>query len=141
MMKKLFVKDILYRSFSVRLSVYIIFVSAVVFLLVCGLSLYFAHQQVQKEAKNHAEAALENALLQIDSELRAVEVATKNAAYLFQTKIDISDSLYFLPSHYFAQLLNQFLNLHRHSPESLQCHNTQILMLLILIKIQKQYIA
>ena len=84
------------RSFSARISIWVTIGSALIFLAAFGLCLHFARQQVKEEALRSAQSALENALLQIDGELSAVETAVQNTARFVPDFLGRPEELYTL---------------------------------------------
>ena len=85
---------IIKRSFSLRLSCYILLVTSTIFLLVFGIYFSLARRSVREEAVEQAQVKLENTILQIDKVLEAVEIAVKNMSWLIADKLENADYMY-----------------------------------------------
>lgn len=82
------------RSFSTRISLYILLITGAVFSVAFVIFYHSARRQVQVEAERNATASLENTILRIDDVLHSVEVAVTNNAWQIQRYIDRPDSMY-----------------------------------------------
>ena len=88
--------QIIKKSFSLRLSLYILFVTSTIFLLAFWIYFGQARRSVSEEAVERAQVKLENTILQIDKVLEAVEIAVKNMSWLVVDKLDYPDYMYAL---------------------------------------------
>ena len=88
--------QIIRKSFSLRLSLYILFVTSTIFLLAFWIYFGQARRSVSEEAVERAQVKLENTILQIDKVLEAVEIAVKNMSWLVADKLDYPDYMYAL---------------------------------------------
>ena len=88
--------QIIRKSFSLRLSLYILFVTSTIFLLAFWVYFGQARRSVSEEAVERAQVKLENTILQIDKVLEAVEIAVKNMSWLVADKLDYPDYMYAL---------------------------------------------
>ena len=88
--------QIIRKSFSLRLSLYILFVTSTIFLLAFWIYFGHARRSVSEEAVERAQVKLENTILQIDKVLEAVEIAVKNMSWLVADKLDYPDYMYAL---------------------------------------------
>ena len=86
--------EIIKKSFSLRLSCYILLVTSTIFLLVFGIYFSQARRSVREEAVEQAQVKLENTILQIDKVLEAVEIAVKNMSWLIADKLENADYMY-----------------------------------------------
>ena len=75
-MKKM--KKMIYRSFSLRMSLSILLVAGSVFIVAFLSYFHQARQAVSDEAVAQAKAKLDNTIVQIDKVLNSVEVALEN---------------------------------------------------------------
>ena len=82
------------NSFSARLRVYIVGVTALLFIVAFYVFFQFSYGFIRDEAVHRAEALLDNTILQINGVLDAVETATGNSAWEIETNLDKPDSLY-----------------------------------------------
>lgn len=82
------------KSFSLRMSLYILFVASSVFLLVFWSYFRQARHSVSEEAVEQAQVKLENTILQINQVLGSVEVAVKNLSWLVADNLDTPDYMY-----------------------------------------------
>lgn len=82
------------KSFSLRMSLYILFAASSVFLLVFWNYFRQARHSVSEEAVEQAQVKLENTILQIDQVLGSVEVAVKNLSWLVANNLDNPDYMY-----------------------------------------------
>ena len=88
--------QIIRKSFSLRLSLYILFVTSTIFLLAFWIYFGQARRSVSEEAVERAQVKLENTILQIDKVLEVVEIAVKNMSWLVADKLDYPDYMYAL---------------------------------------------
>lgn len=82
------------RSFSTRISIYILLVTGAI---LCATFLVFyrsARKQVQIEAETRASVSLDNTVLRIDEVLHSVEVALTNNAWQVDRYIHCPDSMF-----------------------------------------------
>ncbi|MBQ3153050.1 MAG: SpoIIE family protein phosphatase [Bacteroidaceae bacterium] len=93
-MKKL--KYFILKSFSLRLTLYILLTAATIFVITLLLSYYSAYSHVHSEAQEKAEVTLDNTILQIDNVLNSVETAVHNIAWLVPTALDNPEYMYSL---------------------------------------------
>ena len=84
------------KSFSLRMSLYILLVASTIFLLVFWSYFSQARRSVSEEAVEQAQVKLENTVLQIDKVLGSVETAVKNLSWLVEDKLDYPDYMYAL---------------------------------------------
>ena len=82
------------RSFSTRVSVYILLISGAVFCIAFLVFYNSARRQVQIEAERRAMVSLDNTVLRIDEVLHSVEVALANNAWQVMDNIHRPDSMY-----------------------------------------------
>ena len=93
-MKKL--KQMIERSFSLRMSLYILVMAASVFILAFWGYFQQARSSVREEAMEQAQVKLDNTILQIDKVLGSVETAVQNLSWLVTDKLDYPDYMYAL---------------------------------------------
>ena len=91
-MKRL--KQMIERSFSLRMSLYILMVSGSVFVFAFWGYFQQARQSVSSEAVEQAQVKLNNAILQIDNVLNSVETAVENLSWLIPEKLELPDYMY-----------------------------------------------
>ena len=91
-MKRL--KQMIERSFSLRMSLYILMVSGSVFIFAFWGYFQQARQSVSDEAVEQAQVKLNNAILQIDNVLNSVETAVENLSWLIPEKLEHPDYMY-----------------------------------------------
>lgn len=84
------------KSFSLRMSLYILLVASIVFLLAFWIYFRQARHSVSEEAVEQAQVKLENTILQIDKVLGSVEIAVKNMSWLVADKLGTPDYMYTL---------------------------------------------
>ena len=84
------------KSFSLRLSLYILLVTSTIFLLAFWIYFGQARRSVREEAVERAQVKLDNTILQIDKVLGEVEIAVKNMSWLVADKLDYPDYMYAL---------------------------------------------
>ena len=87
---------IIKKSFSLRLSLYILLVTSTIFLLTFWIYFGQARRSVSEEAVERAQVKLDNTILQIDKVLGEVEIAVKNMSWLVADKLDYPDYMYAL---------------------------------------------
>lgn len=93
------IKDLRNRilgSFSLRLSLYILSVAALVFIAVFAVTFHSARRNVKNEAMELARSELENTVIQIDNVLSSVETAINNLSWLVMENLDDPDYMYTL---------------------------------------------
>lgn len=93
------IKDLRNRilgSFSLRLSLYILSVAALVFIAVFAVTFLSARRNVKNEAMELARSELENTVIQIDNVLSSVETAINNLSWLVMENLDDPDYMYTL---------------------------------------------
>lgn len=93
------IKDLRNRilgSFSLRLSLYILSVAALVFIAVFAVTFLSARRNVKNEAMELARSELENTVIQIDNVLSSVETAINNLSWLVMENLDNPDYMYTL---------------------------------------------
>ena len=93
------IKDLRNRipgSFSLRLSLYILSVAAVVFIAVFAVTFHSARKNVKREAMERAQSGLENTVIQINNVLSSVETAINNLSWLVMENLDDPDYMYTL---------------------------------------------
>ncbi len=93
------IKDLRNRilgSFSLRLSLYILSVAALVFIAVFAVTFHSARRNVKNEAMERARSELENTVIQIDNVLSSVETAINNLSWLVMENLDNPDYMYTL---------------------------------------------
>ena len=88
------VKQMIERSFSLRMSLYILLVAGSVFILAFWSYFQQARQTVSEEAVAQAQVKLDNTILQIDKVLNSVEVALENLSWIVADKLDQPDYMY-----------------------------------------------
>ncbi len=91
-MKRL--KQMIERSFSLRMSLYILMVAGSVFIFAFWGYFQQARQSVSDEAVEQAQVKLNNAILQIDNVLNSVETAVENLSWLIPEKLEHPDYMY-----------------------------------------------
>ena len=91
-MKKM--KKMIYRSFSLRMSLSILLVAGSVFIVAFLSYFHQARQAVSDEAVAQAKAKLDNTIVQIDKVLNSVEVALENLRWIVADKLDQPDYMY-----------------------------------------------
>ena len=89
-------KYFILKSFSLRLTLYILLTAATIFVITLLLSYYSAYSHVHSEAQEKAEVTLDNTILQIDNVLNSVETAVHNIAWLVPTALDNPEYMYSL---------------------------------------------
>ena len=88
--------QVIKKSFSLRLSLYILLVTSTIFLLAFWIYFGQARSSVREEAVERAQVKLDNTILQIDKVLGEVEIAVKNMSWLVADKLDYPDYMYAL---------------------------------------------
>ena len=91
-MKKII--DYIRRKLSVRVSLWVVFFAAVIFIAALGLLFYQAREAVRQEAFNRATQILDKTSLRVDSILNRVEVASTMTKWLVERHPDKSDSMF-----------------------------------------------
>lgn len=92
-MKKSFRLNITH-SFSARLSLSIVLITALIFSVSFVVFFSFAKQLVEKEAMEHADKTLNNTILQIEHILSSVELVVDNAEWEIYENLDHPDAMY-----------------------------------------------
>ena len=92
-------KHIISKSFSFRMSLYILLAASSVFLLAFWSYFRQARDSVSEEAVEQAQVKLDNTILQIDQVLESVEIAVKNLSWLVSDKLNTPDYMYTLTKH------------------------------------------
>lgn len=82
-----------WKTLSVRLSLWMVTFAALLFVTVLWIMLWFARQAVQQEAMEKARATLDSAALTIDNELAKVETATRNMLLTVTNEIGDPDRM------------------------------------------------
>ncbi len=93
-MKKIFEK--IMHSFSLRLSIYILSVAAVVFVFAFAVNIKSARNHVKEESLERAKTTLENTVLQIDNVMTSVETAVHNLSWLVLENLHQPEYMYTL---------------------------------------------
>jgi sigma-B regulation protein RsbU (phosphoserine phosphatase) len=83
-----------YKSFSFRLTVVILIVTAVLFLVSLFTIGRYARQNARTESIQRAELSLNNTILRINSVLQSVEIATHNLAWVISNNVDNPEYMY-----------------------------------------------
>ena len=91
-MKKLI--QMILKSFSLRMSLYILASASTVFLLAFWIYFREARQSVSEEAIERAQVRLDNTILEIDQVLGSVKTAVKNMSWLVAKNLDTPDYMY-----------------------------------------------
>ena len=82
------------RKLSVRVSLWVVFFAAVIFIAALGLLFYQAREAVRQEAFSRATQILDKTSLRVDSILNRVEVASNMTKWLVQRHPDRADSMF-----------------------------------------------
>ena len=82
------------QSLSTRLSLWIVFFAAFIFLVAIGFMFIQSVKAVRQEAINHATQILENTAERVNTILTKVEVATNNTDWLVARHLDAPDSMF-----------------------------------------------
>lgn len=88
--------DKIMGSFSLRLSLYIVSVAAIIFIVAFATNFISARGHVKEEAMERAQSELENTVLQIDNVLGSVETAINNLSWLVMENLGNPDYMYTL---------------------------------------------
>ena len=88
------VKHVIDRSFSLRMSLYILMVAGSVFIFAFGSYFQQARQSVCEEAVEQAQVKLNNTILQIDKVLSSVETALENLSWMVPGKLEQPEYMY-----------------------------------------------
>ena len=83
-----------YKSFSFRLTVVILILTAVLFLVSLFTIGRYARQNARTESIQRAELSLNNTILRINSVLQSVEIATHNLAWVISNNVDNPEYMY-----------------------------------------------
>ena len=82
------------KSFSKRLSIYVITITAILLLGVIALVSYFTSKIMYKESKQTAENELKSIIADINGMLSSVEASVNNIAWLVDDKLNTPDAMY-----------------------------------------------
>jgi sigma-B regulation protein RsbU (phosphoserine phosphatase) len=82
------------RKLSVRVSLWVVFFAAVIFIAALGFLFYQAREAVSQEAVNSATQILDKTSLRVDSILNRVEVASNMIKWLAERHPDKADSMF-----------------------------------------------
>ena len=82
------------RSLSTRLSLWIVFFAAIIFMFVMGFMFTESSGAIRREATNRATQVLDNTVQRITNILTKVEVATNNTDWLPARHLDAPDSMF-----------------------------------------------
>ena len=82
------------KSFSKRLTFWVLLTTGIIFALICIVLYFFMRNGLSKEAKQRAEGVLENTTLRINHVLNSVEVAVGNTVPLIYEHLDDPDKMY-----------------------------------------------
>ena len=82
------------RKLSVRVSLWVVFFAAIIFIAALGFLFYQARETVRQEAISRATQILDKTSLRVDSILNRVEVATTMTKWLVERHPDKSDSMF-----------------------------------------------
>ena len=85
--------DSIRRSFSAKLSIWVVIFAALVFLITQAYTSLEARRSVQMEAVKGANQVLENAVLRLNNILEDVELAADNLEWLVYRHLDSQDTL------------------------------------------------
>lgn len=86
-------------SFSARLSLYITFITALIFIAAFMVFFSYSRSLVKQEALRNAESVLSSTNMRIDNVLRSVETAMDNLSWFVEQNISSPDSMYSLTRH------------------------------------------
>ena len=81
-------------SLSNRLSLWIVFFAAIIFLIALGFVFSQSRKAIRQEAINHATQILDNTAERVNTILTKVEVATNNTDWLALRHLDAPDSMF-----------------------------------------------
>jgi sigma-B regulation protein RsbU (phosphoserine phosphatase) len=82
------------RKLSIRVSLWVVFFAAVIFIAALGFLFYQAREAVRQEAVSRATQILDKTSLRVDSILNRVEVASDMTKWLIQRHPDKADSMF-----------------------------------------------
>ena len=82
------------RKLSVRVSLWVVFFAAVIFIIALGFLFYQAREAVRQEAVSRAMQILDKTSLRVESILNRVEVASNMTKWLVERHPDKADSMY-----------------------------------------------
>ena len=82
------------RKLSVRVSLWVVFFAAIIFIAALGFLFYQARETVRQEAVSRATQILDKTSLRVDSILNRVEVASTMTKWLVERHPDKSDSMF-----------------------------------------------
>ena len=85
---------IINRSLSTRLSLWIVFFAAIIFVFAVGFMFTESRSAIQQEATNRAMQVLDNTVQRVNNILTKVEVATSNIDWLPARHLDAPDSMF-----------------------------------------------
>ena len=88
------VKHVIERSFSLRMSLYILMVAGSVFIFAFWSYFQQARQSVSEDAVEQAQVKLNNTILQIDKVLNSVETALENLSWMVPGKLEDPEYMY-----------------------------------------------
>ena len=97
------------RKLSVRVSLWVVFFAAIIFIAALGFLFYQARETVRQEAVSRATQILDKTSLRVDSILNRVEVASTMTKWLVERHPDKSDSM-FVYSHSMLENNPDFYN-------------------------------
>ena len=81
------------KTLSVRLSLWMVAIAALLFVAVLWTMLWFARKTIEAEAAEKAQEALKSVTLTIDNELSKVEVAARNMQAVIARHLDTPDAM------------------------------------------------
>ena len=82
------------RKLSVRVSLWVVFFAAIIFIAALGFLFYQARETVRQEAVSRATQILDKTSLRVDSILNRVEVASNMVKWLAERHPDKADSMF-----------------------------------------------
>lgn len=86
-------------SFSLRLSLYILLVTAAIFIAALLVTYHSAHKRMQSEVVEHAQIALDNTTLQISTILQEVETALETTSAMIGEEGCDAEAAYAITEH------------------------------------------
>lgn len=84
------------NSFSVRLSLNLLFFTSILFVLVIAIAAISSHTLISKEATSSASYMLKSTIKDIELQLKDIEAATRDTHWLIEEHIDDEEYLYYL---------------------------------------------
>lgn len=81
-------------SFSLRLSLYILLITTFIFVITLVVTYRTASRHVQNEVVDHAQASLDNTILQINTILQDVETAVESISPMIGEMVQNADAMY-----------------------------------------------